>query len=860
MRIVLEVDHEQPVVGVASVVDCGSAQDPPGHEGLAHLIEHLTFRAKHDGKVQLGNSLDFAGAGSRNAFTEHDLTTYFEVGPREALGELLRLEGARLSMPLAGIDADVFDAEREVVRNELLQRDENGQVTGALVALSAALYPPGHPYARPAIGSQTSLWALRLSDAVDFVQRCYQPRNFTVVISGDFDPASIGKVLDTTFPLAFLDAPAGGPVPPPHRLDPVAPPPPDPTSDDSIHWVKAPSESPKLYIGWTLPRGFDADAYLQDFMAGALQSEAMRGGFEHDIVAVQTSLDRGKFGTTLIAIVVLRTGSDPKGSAGHVLRVLPHLEQLSTRWFEQMKARAVVDLAQSTDSIEDRLTQRAQLVHLTGDLLTYSKHLTAIQKLERRQLEAYAWTWLRAGRARVVFLKPDDWDVETREVGGGQQVFAPSDDLPMKLAPGALRNYLHGPSATMRTMALDNGLEVVLVQTRAAIASVTVALKSGSATATPLGAADLADALSYNAATLDPSDWGIRLSRRNELDTTIVQALAAGGNVENALAVTAGYLTSVRVPKELPRYWERDVLPVFGEFELKSSARSVRAFLDSTFADSSYPRRPVVADYRKLSALDAKGWIERAYRPGNAVAVVVSDLGAAESGKLVRSAFSGWTGSSASPDAPFVAPELKVGALRTFRIERPAAKQTELIIGCAARPQDAHDAIALELLGDRLRTRLYSFARGRSGGSYSFNGQTKVSRQLSHTKVWGLVDDRNLTRVVALARKELNELLSLRVSNDELDRMKWHLGIINTVGYRRSEDLGRLVAEVRAANLPLDLVENFPELLQEVTSADVARMAAVCRTTATLGLVGDPAVIDKAFRATQLVAEGVSQP
>lgn len=64
------------------------------------------------------------------------------------------------------------------------------------------------------------------------------------------------------------------------------------------------------------------------------------------------------------------------------------------------------------------------------------------------------------------------------------------------------------------------------------------------------------------------------------------------------------------------------------------------------------------------------------------------------------------------------------------------------------------------------------------------------------------------------------------------------------------------MAEVRAAELPLALVERFPEFLAEVTAEDVARMATACRSTASLGLVGDPAIIDKAFRATQLANSG----
>src|SRR5450631_1840027 len=109
MRIIIEEDRSQPLVAVVAVVDVGSAQDPVGKEGLAHLVEHLTFRAKPDGKLMRSSLLDFAGASSWNAFTDHDLTTYVMVGPSEALPQLLALEGRRLLSPLAGLDARAFE-------------------------------------------------------------------------------------------------------------------------------------------------------------------------------------------------------------------------------------------------------------------------------------------------------------------------------------------------------------------------------------------------------------------------------------------------------------------------------------------------------------------------------------------------------------------------------------------------------------------------------------------------------------------------------------------------------------------------------------------------------------------------------
>lgn len=63
MRIVLEQDASRPLVAVAWVVDVRGSGDPPGKEGLAHLVEHLAFRSVQDQKHQFVDLLEAAGAG-----------------------------------------------------------------------------------------------------------------------------------------------------------------------------------------------------------------------------------------------------------------------------------------------------------------------------------------------------------------------------------------------------------------------------------------------------------------------------------------------------------------------------------------------------------------------------------------------------------------------------------------------------------------------------------------------------------------------------------------------------------------------------------------------------------------------------
>src|SRR5215470_2950221 len=58
LRVVLQEDHSAPLVAVVTVVGVGTADDPAGKEGLAHLVEHLTFEARPNGSTRRWDQLE----------------------------------------------------------------------------------------------------------------------------------------------------------------------------------------------------------------------------------------------------------------------------------------------------------------------------------------------------------------------------------------------------------------------------------------------------------------------------------------------------------------------------------------------------------------------------------------------------------------------------------------------------------------------------------------------------------------------------------------------------------------------------------------------------------------------------------
>jgi predicted Zn-dependent peptidase len=185
-----------------------------------------------------------------------------------------------------------------------------------------------------------------------------------------------------------------------------------------------------------------------------------------------------------------------------------------------------------------------------------------------------------------------------------------------------------------------------------------------------------------------------------------------------------------------------------------------------------------------------------------------------------------------------------------LHVDRPGLKQTEIRLGCSMPTSSQTDVIALRLLGARITQKLGNLARSSLGGSYGFHGGAIVHRQAGGLDVSGTVDGHALNRVLAVARKELEDLAAVNVSEDELGLLKWHQGLASNLRYTTNSELARGLVSVRLSALPVDAIQRFPELLAAVTPEDLARVGAACRKTAVLVVSGDPDVVTRALQAT----------
>ena len=182
LQVVVVTNRRAPIVTQMLWYRVGSADDPHGRSGLAHVTEHLMFKGteKHpDGEF---SQLVAKVGGQENAFTSYDYTGYYQTVAREHLEMIIRLEADRMTNVV--LEPKIVRTESRVVVQERKQRVENSPQGKLSEMASASLYLH-HPYGTPIIGWSEELKSIRTEDARDFYEHWYAPNNAVLVIAGD---------------------------------------------------------------------------------------------------------------------------------------------------------------------------------------------------------------------------------------------------------------------------------------------------------------------------------------------------------------------------------------------------------------------------------------------------------------------------------------------------------------------------------------------------------------------------------------------------------------------------------------------------------------------------------------------------
>ncbi|PWT93148.1 MAG: insulinase family protein [Blastocatellia bacterium] len=205
LRVISAPDPSSPTVAIQVWYHVGSKDDPDKRSGFAHLFEHIMFKSTKNMKSEMMDRLTEDVGGFNNAFTEDDVTVYYEVVPSNYLESLIWAEADRLAS--LNVDEPNFKSERDVVKEEFRQSILAPPYGRFEFLLQEKSYKE-HPYKRPGIGSIEDLDAASLKDVQEFHSTYYRPDNATLVVVGDFDQKQLDGWIDKYFgPVSKPDRP-----------------------------------------------------------------------------------------------------------------------------------------------------------------------------------------------------------------------------------------------------------------------------------------------------------------------------------------------------------------------------------------------------------------------------------------------------------------------------------------------------------------------------------------------------------------------------------------------------------------------------------------------------------------------------
>ena len=196
IRLVTAPVEKLPVVTVLVVVDAGSANDPPGKEGVAALTaatllegtSRLSGSELAETFERLGTSVD-SGADWDSAFAKITMLS-------ERLDDAVSLLGQVLSEPsFPDREVERLKAERLA---EILQLETEPRGL-ADEKFSEFLYAAESRYSKPDEGSAESVSALSRDDVEQFYRARYRTESTTVIIAGDVSLPNARALVEKAF-------------------------------------------------------------------------------------------------------------------------------------------------------------------------------------------------------------------------------------------------------------------------------------------------------------------------------------------------------------------------------------------------------------------------------------------------------------------------------------------------------------------------------------------------------------------------------------------------------------------------------------------------------------------------------------
>ena len=197
-------------VSIAAYVLAGSRLETDAEAGVAHFMEHITFKGTtaYPSTRAISEAIEGVG-GSFNAATDRESTVYWVRVPRREAVRAMDVVGELIVRPVLS-DHDI-DNERTIIIEEIRSYlDDPSEYCQIL--FQGAMFGDG-PLGREICGDEAGIRALPTATIHDFWRTMYRPANTVISVAGDLGHEELVELASSAFGTGNGPIPAFAPAP-----------------------------------------------------------------------------------------------------------------------------------------------------------------------------------------------------------------------------------------------------------------------------------------------------------------------------------------------------------------------------------------------------------------------------------------------------------------------------------------------------------------------------------------------------------------------------------------------------------------------------------------------------------------------
>ena len=836
LEVILVRDTTAPTVAVDIWYKVGSANDPEGKSGFAHLFEHMMFEGSpHIANNGIDALLEPVG-GSSNAYVGTDYTVYFETVPSHQLPLALWVEADRMG----GLDVtqENLDNQRAIVIEELQRSYDNRPYGTAVKALITVPYSY-EPYKRPTIGNIDDVNAAQIEDVIAFHRSYYLPNNATLVVAGDIDFDLTKTLINELF----------GPIP--RGDDPPALPEFTPVDQEEAEFITIEDpfiNLPALLVAYEIP-----PLVHEDYPALSVLSRVLSVGDSSRLAkrlvdtgkALQADawIDGNRGPGYFAFILVANRGVDlaelEAASYEELQKIIDEgvpQEELD-KVIAGIRSRRILGLETALGLAES--VQSAN--YYSGNPQAVFSGINRYDAVTSEDIQRVALEYLEESDRHVFNVVETDADApppvvpyaaeDGVESAPDYRYVIEQDEPP----PPLDSNEFNFPTITENVM--ENGLEVVVIeQPNMPIISLDVYLAGGS-TAAPQ------DLPGLSSITGQLITRGTETRSAQDIAGAIEQVggvVGSGGGGDSLQVGVFGLIEDKDLAFDLladmtlrANFPENEVERERAEWisGLEASLAEPSFLAGRAFAQTLYHGHPYGNPYtfESLEAItrdDIVAFYESRRQPGNAVLIIAGAITTEEGLAYAEQHFADWQGSAEAITYP---PLPENSGQKILLVDRPGSTQATFRIGNIGMQGASLDffpaRVMNHVLGGTFSSRLVQNIREEKGYTYGIGSGFSFPADIGYFRV--SADVRNDVAAAALQEvfNEIERIQTEPLTDEELNDARD--GIVGewVFGLETYQDFVEAVASYKIRGVELDRLNRWLGHIKDVTKEDVLQIA-----------------------------------